>query len=716
MADYSQKWHNGTSRSRSTETSNGLVVIQAQLNNLGREIKKVNEKVYAAQVGCEICKGDTTPKTAHRKKKEKLSRKLTTRSLVHLINPEGNTGLQVYRATGPGFYQRNNANSSYTKRRQSLEESLAKFMAESTKRHEENSAIIKVIRASSDTAIRNLGASIKILELQIGQMSKNGIRHIGSYQYAISNLLNRNLCSEYKQNVPFPKRLCGYNSEEACKWELTETYPFGVTNQEGSTPQKQKDPGSFTLPSFIYDNCFEKSLVDLGASVSVMPYSTYVNLGLRILTKTNMTIELADRSIKYPKGIVENMLVRIGKFTFPIDFVVLDIPKDKDIPLILGRPFLSTAHVKIDVFKRKISLRVGKEKIVFESVKIATSIIKKVYMLSLRERMDLDLEARLMGETLILNKSFDPLYGDYIELIDLNIPMELRRDQGVELEPTTEDGEVDYEPLVNIKNRNNARIRGSHDYSSLPNDRKLTFSCKIGYRRITADIFHILSVNTMTKDFYHSVIKDKKNQEEKIVGTLIEIPVFVGNFSIFSDFEIIDVIYQGNGLKDVVLGMPFFKEFVIRRIDCLDVIVSYDDHQNPFVFVVLQMTEEKEKDVEDEFKEVPDVIASQGSSSTSDPKKPDSPTPKRPVVVVATGASVDPGAIKYSLSSVTRTDVSVNSNQKESISYVMGKRKANFPGYDDAASDEQIMKMKMSALFILEKDLPQGQKCQLARQ
>ncbi|GKC59227.1 hypothetical protein Tco_1086825 [Tanacetum coccineum] len=57
MAEYSQKWHNITSRSRSTETSDGLVAIQAQLNNLGREIKKVNEKVYAAQVGCEQCKG-----------------------------------------------------------------------------------------------------------------------------------------------------------------------------------------------------------------------------------------------------------------------------------------------------------------------------------------------------------------------------------------------------------------------------------------------------------------------------------------------------------------------------------------------------------------------------------------------------------------------------------------------------------------------------------
>ncbi|GJZ94335.1 hypothetical protein Tco_0666538 [Tanacetum coccineum] len=118
------------------ETSDGLAAIQAQLNNLGREIKKVNEKVYAAQFGAPY-------------------------------QPGGQC-----RAAGPGFYQRNNGNSSYPARRETMEESLSKFMIESAKRHEENSNIIKEIRASTDAAIRNQGASIKTLELQIGQMSK----------------------------------------------------------------------------------------------------------------------------------------------------------------------------------------------------------------------------------------------------------------------------------------------------------------------------------------------------------------------------------------------------------------------------------------------------------------------------------------------------------------------------------------------------------------
>ncbi|GJT01636.1 putative reverse transcriptase domain-containing protein [Tanacetum coccineum] len=100
---------------------------------------------------------------------------------------------------------------------------------------------------------------------------------------------------------------------------------------------------------------------------------------------------------------------------------------DLKTSLILGRPFLSTAHAKIDVFKRKITLRVGNDKVVFKSEKPTSNIIKRVYMLSLRERMELDLEARLIREALILNRSLDPLYGDYIELNDLNEPLELRR-------------------------------------------------------------------------------------------------------------------------------------------------------------------------------------------------------------------------------------------------------------------------------------------------
>ncbi|GJV75518.1 hypothetical protein Tco_1507102 [Tanacetum coccineum] len=112
MVKYSQKWHNGTSRTRSTETSDGLAAIQAQLNNLEREIKKVNEKVHAAQVGCELCKRPHYTKECPLKKEGKT---LEEAYYTQFDVPFQQGG--QYRAAAPGFYQRNCANPSYQERR-----------------------------------------------------------------------------------------------------------------------------------------------------------------------------------------------------------------------------------------------------------------------------------------------------------------------------------------------------------------------------------------------------------------------------------------------------------------------------------------------------------------------------------------------------------------------------------------------------------------------
>ncbi|GKD56158.1 hypothetical protein Tco_1289545 [Tanacetum coccineum] len=106
MAEYSQKWHNGTSRTKSTETSAGLAAIQAQLNNLGREIKKVNKKVYVAQVGCEQCKGPHYTKDCPLKEEGKTLKE------AYYTQFGAPFQRREYRATTPGFYQRNNANPS----------------------------------------------------------------------------------------------------------------------------------------------------------------------------------------------------------------------------------------------------------------------------------------------------------------------------------------------------------------------------------------------------------------------------------------------------------------------------------------------------------------------------------------------------------------------------------------------------------------------------
>ncbi|XP_027103150.2 uncharacterized protein [Coffea arabica] len=130
-------------------------------------------------------------------------------------------------------------------------------------------------------------------------------------------------------------------------------------------PPKLKDPRSFSIPCTIGQLHFSNALCDLGASVSLMPLLVAQRLGLQELKATNITLQLADRSIAHSIGILENMLIRVRQSIIPMDFVVLDIEEDLRMPIILGRPFLATARTIIDVEKGKLILRVNGEKLEF---------------------------------------------------------------------------------------------------------------------------------------------------------------------------------------------------------------------------------------------------------------------------------------------------------------------------------------------------------------
>ncbi|GJR59690.1 reverse transcriptase domain-containing protein [Tanacetum coccineum] len=130
-------------------------------------------------------------------------------------------------------------------------------------------------------------------------------------------------------------------------------------------PEKLGDPGQFLIPcNFSELKC--KALADLGASINLMPFSVYTKLGLPALQSTRMTLELANCSLCVPKGIARDVLVPVGRFTFPADFVVVDFECNYRVPLILGRPFLRTARVLIDVHGEELVIRDGIERIVFK--------------------------------------------------------------------------------------------------------------------------------------------------------------------------------------------------------------------------------------------------------------------------------------------------------------------------------------------------------------
>ena len=142
-------------------------------------------------------------------------------------------------------------------------------------------------------------------------------------------------------------------------------------------PQKLKDPGIFTISCTIGSFNFDKVLCDLGASINLMPLSIFRKLGLGEVKPTSISLQLADRSVKYPRGVIEDVLIKVDKFIFPVDFVVLDMEEDREVPLILGRPFLATGRTLIDVQQGKLILRVQDEQVtfdVFEAMKFPSEV------------------------------------------------------------------------------------------------------------------------------------------------------------------------------------------------------------------------------------------------------------------------------------------------------------------------------------------------------
>ncbi|XP_022889158.1 uncharacterized protein LOC111404605 [Olea europaea var. sylvestris] len=140
-------------------------------------------------------------------------------------------------------------------------------------------------------------------------------------------------------------------------------------------PPKSKDPGSFTVPCTIDDFYFNKALCDLGVSINLTPLSIFKKLGLGEPKATTVTLQLADRSLTHPRGIIEDVLGKVDKLIFPADFLILDMEEDKDVPIILGRPFLATARALIDVQQGQLTLRLGEEKVsfnVFKAMKYPT--------------------------------------------------------------------------------------------------------------------------------------------------------------------------------------------------------------------------------------------------------------------------------------------------------------------------------------------------------
>ncbi|XP_057247562.1 uncharacterized protein LOC130589929 [Beta vulgaris subsp. vulgaris] len=168
----------------------------------------------------------------------------------------------------------------------------------------------------------------------------------------------------YKPPVPFPQRLAQAKLE---KKKIEENVTVSLTAEcsailQNKLPKKLGDPGSYSIPVKLGDIEIKNALCDLGASVSLMPLSICKKLNMGELKPTRISLQLADRTVKFPLGILEDVPLRVGKFLIPCDFVVMEMEEDANVPIILGRPFLATAEAIIDMKKGKITFEIGDEK------------------------------------------------------------------------------------------------------------------------------------------------------------------------------------------------------------------------------------------------------------------------------------------------------------------------------------------------------------------
>ncbi|GKB51666.1 retrovirus-related pol polyprotein from transposon TNT 1-94 [Tanacetum coccineum] len=295
MADHSQKWHDETtSRNiRSSSSKDGLAALVNKLDNLGRDMKKLKESVHAIQ--------------------------------DHLDT------IIRFDDCPP-----------YGEKRQSLEELLAKHQEESARRSTEMEGWIKRLHENAEINTRNQNASLKNLETQIEQLTEE-LRSIKEKSEQTNVVIN-----EHK----------GPNSPKKIK--NLHGISFLSDSQEENTndqiPTKESNPGHFTLPCTIGNFNFY-AMADLGASVNVLPRNIFEYLELTNLSETEMLVEMEDMRKKAPLGIVRDILVKIDKFLFPSDFVIIDQTSNSTV--ILGRPFLATIHAQISVFEKETSVGIG---------------------------------------------------------------------------------------------------------------------------------------------------------------------------------------------------------------------------------------------------------------------------------------------------------------------------------------------------------------------
>ncbi|GKC07247.1 protein kinase-like domain, concanavalin A-like lectin/glucanase domain protein [Tanacetum coccineum] len=346
MSDHSKKWHDGSSNRNIESSSNfeGIAAIVNKLENLGRDMKKLKKNVHAIQ---KFYQSTEASRETHDKIIQGLEGKVKT--LANEV--EGRANNKKFEECKTIYSE--NGLPLYTPFYYSHEEieyfSTNSGFSDNEEQETDDSRMTEAVAA--------LEATLKKKREEPKKVKQNVNYYVDPYE----------------PPIPFPKRL-EHHAEEALVHQTMESLKKIKINRPLLKEIRQADNYTKQMkylvenkPRTKEDNeirmnpRFQKCISRLGASISIMPFSMYKRLGIGKLEPINMLIEMADNTKCAPKGIVENLLIKIDKFIFHVDMV-----EDIRMPIILGRPLLATAHAQVDILKKTISLEVGSEKVIFK--------------------------------------------------------------------------------------------------------------------------------------------------------------------------------------------------------------------------------------------------------------------------------------------------------------------------------------------------------------
>ncbi|PWA77970.1 hypothetical protein CTI12_AA218900 [Artemisia annua] len=274
------------------------------------------------------------------------------------------------------YYTKIENRPSYEDKKTSLEDMVNRHIKESSIKNEKFQEWTNGMKMDTERNLRNQNAAIKNLETQIGQLTKNiQIKKSEVDLEGCKVLSLQEEDDEAQKESNIGNKFCGVSYLQENNFAY-ERIPFQL-------PDKEPNPGKFLLPCMI-GNFDMFALADLGASVNMMSFSLCKKLNLINLKETTVLVKMSDMSRVTPKGIVYNVLLKVNKFLFPGDFLIVDMIDGQNNNLILGRPFLATSHANIKVFEKDITLENGRETITFNhngSLKSTNISLEEVCMI-----------------------------------------------------------------------------------------------------------------------------------------------------------------------------------------------------------------------------------------------------------------------------------------------------------------------------------------------